>query len=115
MTSLSWTTCAPSFTATAANRARRQRPCGGGGGGGGAPPPPPHDRSRSVGGRPRPARTKGAERLGLAVGDDVVHAKWGEGVVIELSGDGEDVEATINFASVGEKRLYLAWAPLKRA
>ncbi len=73
-----------------------------------------HDRSGSAKGRGRPARTKGAERLGLAVGDDVVHAKWGEGVVIEVTGEGEDVEATINFASVGEKRLYLAWAPLKR-
>jgi DNA helicase-2/ATP-dependent DNA helicase PcrA len=61
-----------------------------------------------------PARTTGAEHLGLRVGDDVVHGKWGEGVVIEVIGDGEKAEGIVRFASVGEKRLLLAWAPLKK-
>jgi DNA helicase-2/ATP-dependent DNA helicase PcrA len=56
----------------------------------------------------------GAELAGLAVGEDVVHAKWGEGVVIQVSGEGEHAEAVVNFSSVGQKRLALAWAPLKR-
>lgn len=62
-----------------------------------------------------PARTKGAERLGLATGESVVHATWGEGVVLAIGGKGEEAEATIAFPGVGEKRLLLAWAPLKRA
>src|SRR5205085_6622415 len=62
-----------------------------------------------------PARTSGAERLGIRVGDDVVHAKWGEGVVLEIIGSDDKAEAVVRFPSVGEKRLLLAWAPLKKA
>jgi DNA helicase II / ATP-dependent DNA helicase PcrA len=65
-------------------------------------------------GRTTPARTTGGERLGLKVGDDVVHGKWGEGVVLELRGSGDKAEATIRFPDLGEKQLLLAWAPLKR-
>ncbi len=71
------------------------------------------DSSRSR--APTPARSKGADRLGLAVGDDVVHGKWGEGVVLEIRGTGEEAEATVRFPGLGDKNLYLAWAPLKRA
>ncbi|HEX9529544.1 MAG TPA: DNA helicase PcrA [Acidimicrobiales bacterium] len=62
-----------------------------------------------------PARTTGAESLGLKAGDDVMHAKWGEGVVLEVIGGDDKAEAIIRFPSVGEKRLLLAWAPVKRA
>src|SRR3954469_20546116 len=61
-----------------------------------------------------PVHTSGAEQLGLRVGDDVVHGKWGEGVVLEVIGDGEKAEGIVRFSSVGEKRLLLAWAPLKK-
>ncbi|RMH68403.1 MAG: hypothetical protein D6683_16850, partial [Actinomyces sp.] len=50
----------------------------------------------------------------LKVGDDVRHASWGEGVVIDVEGTGDRAEATVRFPSVGEKRLLLAWAPLER-
>ncbi|HZT67299.1 MAG TPA: UvrD-helicase domain-containing protein [Acidimicrobiales bacterium] len=62
-----------------------------------------------------PARTSGAEALGLRAGDDVVHAKWGEGVVTEVVGSGDKAEAVVVFPGLGEKRLLLAWAPLKKA
>jgi DNA helicase-2/ATP-dependent DNA helicase PcrA len=48
------------------------------------------------------------------VGDDVEHEKFGEGVVIELFGDGDKTEALVNFPGAGEKRLLLAWAPLQK-
>jgi DNA helicase-2/ATP-dependent DNA helicase PcrA len=67
------------------------------------------------GGRATPARTTGAEDLGLRAGDDVVHGKWGEGVVLEIIGSGDKAEAMVRFPGVGEKRLLLAWAPLKKA
>src|SRR5947208_8234813 len=57
-----------------------------------------------------PARTTGAEQLGLRVGDDVVHGKWGEGVVLEVIGEGDKAEGIVRFASVGEQRLLLEWA-----
>ena len=51
---------------------------------------------------------------GFRPGDDVRHAQWGEGVVVDIVGTGDDAEAVVNFASAGEKRLLLGWAPLER-
>ena len=63
-----------------------------------------------------PVRTgSGAESLGLRAGEDVVHAKWGEGVVLEVFGGGGEAEAVVRFPGLGEKRLLLTLAPLKRA
>ncbi|MDZ7679593.1 MAG: 3'-5' exonuclease [Acidimicrobiales bacterium] len=58
---------------------------------------------------------RGADRLGLKVGDDVRHNSWGEGVILDIEGQGDKAEATVRFPSVGEKRLLLAWAPLEKA
>jgi ATP-dependent DNA helicase UvrD/PcrA len=55
-----------------------------------------------------------ARDLGLQIGDDVEHPAFGEGVVIELRGRGEEAEATVNFAGVGTKHLALAFAPLRK-
>jgi DNA helicase-2/ATP-dependent DNA helicase PcrA len=64
--------------------------------------------------RPQGPVQHGAEVLGLRVGDDVRHAKWGEGVIIDIEGQGEKAEATVRFPDVGEKRLLLSWAPLEK-
>jgi DNA helicase-2/ATP-dependent DNA helicase PcrA len=56
----------------------------------------------------------GAEKLGLKVGDDVAHEKFGEGVIIGIEGEGDKAEALVRFRDAGEKRLLLSWAPLKR-
>ena len=66
-------------------------------------------------GKATPVHGTGADGLGLQRNDDVVHAKWGEGVVLEVSGVGDKAEATVHFPSVGDKRLNLSLAPLKRA
>ncbi len=63
----------------------------------------------------RPVRGTGAESLGLHAGDAVVHAKYGDGIVLEVSGEGLDAEATIRFPDVGEKRFSLHLTHLKRA
>ena len=57
---------------------------------------------------------RGAESLGLRIGDDVGHETFGEGVIIDVIGDGDRAEALIRFRDVGEKRLLLAWAPLQK-
>lgn len=72
-------------------------------------------RDRERDGPVPPVHTTGAERLGLVPGDDVVHSKWGEGVVLDVRGQGERAEAVVRFPSRGEKTLLLAWAPLQRA
>jgi hypothetical protein len=35
--------------------------------------------------------------------------------VLSISGTGSDAQATIRFEDVGEKRLLLAYAPLRKA
>jgi DNA helicase-2/ATP-dependent DNA helicase PcrA len=76
----------------AAMRAKTEAAAAGGGGGAGA-----------------------GEAGGFRVGDDVVHGKWGEGVVLDLQGSGDKTEVTVHFPTVGQKVLLLAWAPLKKA
>ena len=49
--------------------------------------------------------------LGLRVGDDVRHVKFGEGVILGIEGGGDKAEAIVRFSEVGEKRLLLSWAP----
>lgn len=66
-------------------------------------------------GKVGPVHGTGAETLGLRAGETVVHAKWGEGVVLEVKGEGERAEAKVRFPSVGEKHLALSLAPIKRA
>jgi DNA helicase-2/ATP-dependent DNA helicase PcrA len=64
--------------------------------------------------RPKGPTPSGAEALGLKVGDDVRHSKWGEGVILDIEGAGDKTEALVRFPEVGEKRLLLAWAPLEK-
>jgi DNA helicase-2/ATP-dependent DNA helicase PcrA len=85
----------------AAIRAGNRDRTRGGDFGGGRPPAP------SLGAR-------GAESAGLKIGDDVVHEIFGEGVIIDMEGSGDSVEAVVRFRDVGEKRLLLQWAPLER-
>ena len=56
----------------------------------------------------------GADEIGLKVGDDVRHAKFGEGVIIDITGAGDKAEARVNFPDAGEKQLLLSWAPLEK-
>ena len=64
--------------------------------------------------RPAPPTQSGAHTLDIRVGDDVVHTKWGEGVVLHMEGQGEKTEAVVRFPDVGEKRLLLSWAPIQK-
>jgi DNA helicase II / ATP-dependent DNA helicase PcrA len=57
---------------------------------------------------------RGAQLPALRIGDDVDHETFGEGVIIDLIGDGEKAEAVVRFRDGGEKRLLLAWAPLQK-
>lgn len=94
----------------------RQRGTTFGGGGGGWSSPVRRNRDEIV---ERALQAKapaghGAEGLGLRIGDDVRHSKWGEGVILDIEGQGEKAEATVRFPDAGEKRLLLSWAPLEK-
>ncbi len=61
-----------------------------------------------------PVRSTGAEKLGLAVGDRVVHDRFGEGVVERVEGEGSHARAAVHFDEHGTKQLVLAMTPLQR-
>src|SRR3954468_7103096 len=65
-------------------------------------------------GRRSAVTATGAEAMGLRTGDDVRHAKFGDGVILMIEGDGDKAEAVVRFPDAGEKRLLLAWSPLQR-
>ncbi|HEX2058403.1 MAG TPA: UvrD-helicase domain-containing protein [Actinomycetota bacterium] len=70
---------------------------------------------------PASARPRGGDGRSLAdpaaftVGQEVEHAKWGRGTIVEIARSNVGVEATVNFPGTGEKRLDLSLAPLKPA
>jgi DNA helicase-2/ATP-dependent DNA helicase PcrA len=63
---------------------------------------------------PSPAGVPKRDAPAIVAGDTVEHERWGEGVVVTTNGYGDDAEATIRFGDVGEKRVLLAYAPLRK-
>ena len=59
----------------------------------------------------RSASGAGSSGIQFGIGEDVVHAKFGEGVVTGLEPGGL---VMVRFAGVGEKKLMADYAPLKR-
>lgn len=49
----------------------------------------------------------------IAVGDTVMHAKFGKGKVVNLEGSAPNEKATVFFPSVGQKQLLLKFAKLE--
>lgn len=83
--------------------------------------PEPHSLVTSPSQRATARAAKGSapqgdgEILVLAPGDKVIHTTFGEGAVISTEGAGPKTVAKVAFASVGEKRLLLRYAPLSKA
>jgi DNA helicase II / ATP-dependent DNA helicase PcrA len=65
-------------------------------------------------GRGAPDPIVAGEPPDVSAGDTVEHDRFGEGVVLTVSGLGHDAEAVIRFEEEGEKRLLLAYAPLRK-
>ncbi len=68
---------------------------------------------------PPPTRIKaakgGAARLPFRIGQNVVHPKFGQGVIVSAEGSGEDARLQINFGREGMKWLQLGYAKLTAA
>jgi DNA helicase-2/ATP-dependent DNA helicase PcrA len=52
--------------------------------------------------------------VSLAPGDRINHAKFGLGTVVSVAGSGDKSDATIDFGSLGVKRLLLRYAPVEK-
>ncbi|MEY5145477.1 MAG: helicase PcrA, partial [Actinomycetota bacterium] len=46
--------------------------------------------------------------------DRVLHDSYGMGKVLSVIGEGDKAQATVDFGSVGHKRLLLRYAPLEK-
>lgn len=66
----------------------------------------------SAGKRVRDKEVLAFEGLEFTRGGRVLHTKFGEGTIVELGGEGEQAEATVDFDASGRKQLLLAYAPL---
>ncbi|MFM7495488.1 MAG: DNA helicase PcrA [Candidatus Nanopelagicus sp.] len=60
------------------------------------------------------ATGKSSTTMKLEIGEQVSHDTFGLGKVIEVSGEGDRAEATIDFGSFGHKRLLLRYAPVEK-
>ena len=60
---------------------------------------------------PRPARDVG----GFRIGQNVMHPKFGPGVIIDAEGHGNDARVQVNFGNLGVKWLAVAVAKLQAA
>ncbi len=66
---------------------------------------------------PPPARMNARSAAGLPfrIGQNVVHPKFGQGVIVSAEGSGEDARLQINFGREGMKWLQLGYAKLTAA
>lgn len=65
--------------------------------------------------QPQWARQQREGGTRFRIGQTVVHAKFGEGVIVNLEGGGDDARAQINFGRQGMKWLALGIAKLEPA
>ena len=67
--------------------------------------------SRSYGSTPRRSEASGGS--GFRIGQSVMHAKFGLGVIINAEGSGTDARVQVNFGQAGMKWLALSIAKLE--
>ena len=58
-------------------------------------------------------KNTGSNDSGLNLGQRVIHAKFGEGIVLNLEGKGSNARVQVNFEQIGSKWLVLAYANLQ--
>ena len=66
---------------------------------------------------PKPVRqfgNLGGDGPGYGIGDRVRHMKFGEGTVTALTEGGRDYEVTVDFDTAGTKKMFAAFAKLKK-
>lgn len=59
-------------------------------------------------------QTEKKPSMQIYVGDKLMHAKFGLGVVVSVSGSGDDMQVTVTFPDHGVKKLMWKYAPLKK-
>ena len=60
-------------------------------------------------------QTPSRQTSSYQVNDKIIHDRWGDGTILEVTGSGETEEIVVDFPSVGEKHLLAALAPIKKS
>jgi len=63
---------------------------------------------------PRPASAIRTNETGMAIGKNVSHAKFGDGVITDVEGSGKHARVQVNFNDAGSKWLVLSYANLTK-
>ena len=63
---------------------------------------------------PQQFQVKKADHLDYGVGDQVEHIKFGRGRVLQIVEGGRDFEVTVDFEKAGVKKMFAAFAKLKK-
>ncbi len=63
---------------------------------------------------PKQFQVKKADHLDYTVGDQVSHIKFGVGTVLQIVEGGRDFEVTVDFEKAGVKKMFAAFAKLKK-
>lgn len=72
-------------------------------------------QQRKASAAPRPFTQASSKTLDhWKVGDVARHKKWGDGIVLEVSGQGQAQELKIKFSEVGLKKLLASVAPIEK-
>lgn len=58
--------------------------------------------------------SSGADKMGWNVGDKAIHKKWGTGMVVQTTGEGDGLQLDIAFKDIGIKRLLASFAPIEK-
>ena len=64
---------------------------------------------------PASSFARNRDSSGFRVGQNVMHPKFGAGVIVDAEGDGGDARVQVNFGSQGVKWLAVAVAKLQAA
>ena len=48
------------------------------------------------------------------INDTIEHKKWGQGVIVGVSGSGEELSIRVIFPEMGMKDLFVKYAPIKK-
>lgn len=72
----------------------------------------PMNTSFNISSSPRNKSSVAAEQAGIPLGQNVVHAKFGSGVVLAVEGSGAHTRVQVKFSEHGVKWLVLAYANL---
>lgn len=59
------------------------------------------------------SRSQSADDSGFRTGQQVMHQKFGQGVIIDTEGNGSHARVHVNFKHAGSKWLVLAYAKLE--